>query len=316
MQAGWARREIAITPRGLGMQGYGKSAQRDTGHKTPLFARAVVLGVEADAALLFCCLDLGYITHAMRQGVIAALETDLGAGLDADRLVLTCTHTHSGPGGCSHDIMYNLVTPGFAPDYLAAIVAAASGAILAAWRGLAPASLALSDGGFSEDIDVAWNRSLAAYRRNADAAPWTAAQAHLALDRSMAVLSLRRAGGVEAVLSLFGVHATCIGSSNTLYDGDNKGRAALHAEDALRSAVHPIRWRSSRRRPRVTSRRIITDPARPRGGARSQAMRNTPTPNRMAGRKARAHWPSRRMPPARSSTVRSMPSSPMSISPP
>ncbi len=243
MQAGWARQDIAITPRGLGMQGYGRAVQRDRGHKTPLYARAIVLASKASAPLIFCCLDLGYITHAMREGVIAELQAGMPGELDADRLVLTCTHTHSGPGGCSHDIMYNLVTPGFAPDYLAAIVTAASGAILASWRTLGPASLALGDGGFNEDVEVAWNRSLAAYRRNTDAAPWTASQAHMALDRSMVVLSVRRDGvphaPVGAMLSLFGVHATCIGSSNTLYDGDNKGRAALHAEDALRRAGAP-----------------------------------------------------------------------------
>ena len=243
MQAGWVRREIAITPRGLGMQGYGKWAQRDRGYKTPLYARAIVIASDTGAPLIFCCLDLGYITRAMREGVIAELHAGMAAEWDADRLVLTCTHTHSGPGGCSHDIMYNIVTPGFAPDYLAAIVTAASDAILGAWRAMAPALLTLGDGGFSEDVDVAWNRSLAAYRRNTDAAPWTAAQTHMALDRSMAVLSLRHTGAaaspVGALLSLFGVHATCIGSSNTLYDGDNKGRAALHAEDALRRAGAP-----------------------------------------------------------------------------
>ena len=237
MQAGWARREIVIVPRGLGMQGYGKWTQRDSGHKTPLYARAIALGEDATRPLLFCCLDLGYITHAMREGVIEALAPELGANFDADRLVLTCTHTHSGPGGCSHDIMYNIVTPGFAPDYLAAIVTAAAAAILAAWHALAPATLTLCDGAFAKDVDVAWNRSLAAYRLNPEAQAET--RTHLALDRAMAVLSLRRDGGIEAMLSLFGVHATCIGSLNTLYDGDNKGRAALHAEDTLRRAGAP-----------------------------------------------------------------------------
>ncbi len=236
MQAGWARREIVITPRGLAMQGYGKWTQRDRGYKTPLYARAIALAADAGPPLIFCCLDLGYITHAMRQGVIEKLAGDL----DEERLILTCTHTHSGPGGCTHDIMYNLVTPGFAPDYLAAIVAAAAASILAALHGLAPALLELRNGTFGEDIDVAWNRSLNAYNRNGDVHRRTQSQTHLALDRSMAVLSLRRQRGVaEAIFSLFGVHATCIGSSNTLYDGDNKGRAALHAEDALRQAGAP-----------------------------------------------------------------------------
>ena len=134
--AGWAREDFAITPRGLAMQGYGKWTQRDTGQKTPLFARVIVLRDEAGSTLIFCCLDLGYITHAMRDGICTALHAELGDAFDPDRLVLTCTHTHSGPGGCTHDVMYNLVTPGFAPDYLARIVRASHDAILSALRTL------------------------------------------------------------------------------------------------------------------------------------------------------------------------------------
>ncbi len=235
-QAGWNRQDIGITPRGFAMQGYGKWAQRDLGQNTPLYARAIVLGDGGSAPLLFCCLDLGYITHAMRDGVAAILGAAMGGAFDQDRLVLTCTHTHSGPGGCSHDVMYNLVTPGFVPGYLDRIVQAATAAILHAWRGMAPAELAVSGGAFDAAVEVAWNRSRTAYNRNPEVTPRSLDEAHLALDRRMQVLSVWREGRVGALLSLFGVHATCIGSSNRLYDGDNKGYAAAAAEAALREA--------------------------------------------------------------------------------
>jgi neutral ceramidase len=237
--AGWAREDFAIVPRGLAMQGYGKWTQRDTGQKTPLFARAVVLRDIASSALIFCCLDLGYVTHAMRDGVCEKLRAELGDAFDPDRLVLTCTHTHSGPGGCTHDVMYNLVTPGFAPDYLARIVRASHASIMTAWHALAPCEIRLCHGNFADTDDVAWNRSLAAYNRNPDVTQRGPADTHLALDRSMQVIGIVQDGRVQALLSLFGVHATCIGSDNTLYDGDNKGRAALHAEQALRDAGVP-----------------------------------------------------------------------------
>ncbi len=234
--AGWDRQDIGITARGFAMQGYGKWSQRDQGQKTPLFARALALGDGTQPPLLFCCLDLGYITHAMRQGVRDVLLREMEGAFDPDRLVLTCTHTHSGPGGCSHDIMYNIVTPGFVPEYLNRIVLAASTAILAAWRGAAPTELILGSGAIDASVQVAWNRSRAAYNRNPDVTPRAPDECHLALDRTMHVLGLRRDGRVEALLSLFGVHATCIGSSNRLFDGDNKGYAAIDAEIALRDA--------------------------------------------------------------------------------
>jgi neutral ceramidase len=231
--AGWNRQAIDIVARGFAMQGYGKWTQRDRGLNTPLYARSVVIGVAGEAPLLFCCLDLGYITHAMRSGVSDALRAEFGEDFDEDRLTLTCTHTHSGPGGCSHDIMYNIVTPGFVPEYLERIVAAATASLLAAWRSAAPASLGLSGGAFGDDVEVAWNRSLAAYNRNPDVTRRGEQEAHLALDREMRVLTLRRDGELGAMLTLFGVHATCIGSDNRLYDGDNKGYAAASVEAQL-----------------------------------------------------------------------------------
>ena len=241
-QAGWAKRDLSVTPRGYAMQGYGNWHQKDRGQNTPLYARALTIAEHGAPVLIFCCLDLGYITHAMRESVRAGLAAAMGGAFDEARFCLTCTHTHSGPGGCTHDVMYNLVTPGFVPAYLDAIVSATTGAILAAWRSAAPASLTLSAGAFADATEVAWNRSLAAYNRNPDVTPRRPTETHLALDRAMRVLTLARDGQPQALLSLFGVHATCIGRTNTLYDADNKGYAATGAEAALaaQGATDPV----------------------------------------------------------------------------
>src|SRR5262245_23179568 len=128
---GWARAEIAVEPRGYAMFGYGMSHHRARGRQTALFARAVCIGDGAHH-LFFCCADLGSISHAVREGVCASLRERLGGDFDDAWLVLTCTHTHSGPGGCSHEALYNVVTPGFVtPDY-DAVVRAISDAIVAA----------------------------------------------------------------------------------------------------------------------------------------------------------------------------------------
>ncbi len=235
-QAGWSKRDIGITPRGFAMQGYGNWHQKDRGQQTPLYARALYLREGKSPGVMFCCLDMGYVTHAMRNGVCEVLAQEMEAAFDPERLTLTCTHTHSGPGGCSHDVMYNIVTPGFVPEYLNAVVRAASGAILEAWRQAASASLVLNAAPLAETVEVAWNRSLAAYNRNPDVEPRATTETHLALDRMMQVLSLHRGAEVGALLSLFGVHATCIGRTNRNYDGDNKGYAAAAAERAIRAA--------------------------------------------------------------------------------
>jgi neutral ceramidase len=88
-------------------------------------------------------------------------------------------------------------------------------------------------------VPVAWNRSLRAYNRNPDVTRRGEAETHLAIDRTMHVLSLRRDGTPRALVSLFGVHATCLGSRLDAYDADNKGYAATHAEAALHAAGVP-----------------------------------------------------------------------------
>ena len=233
-QAGWSRKEIGIEPRGYAMFGYGMWTHRARGKQTGLFARAFHLrDARGGRPLIFCCLDLGYISHAMREGVVAALRERFGADFDESTLVMCCTHTHSGPGGCSHEAMYNIVTPGFVPQHLEAIVKATVDAIVEAAEKAAPTELALTQGAFDEDIPVAWNRSLRAYNRNPDVTPRLDTETHLAINRGMQVLSFRRDGQVRAFISIFGVHATCLGNKLERHDADNKGYAAVEAEQAL-----------------------------------------------------------------------------------
>jgi len=240
-QAGWSRAEIEVEPDGYAMFGYGMWHHRARGRQTPLFARAVCIGDGAQR-LIFCCADLGSISYALRTSVCEVLRERLGGEFDEATLVLTCTHTHSGPGGCSHEALYNVVTPGFVTPHLRAVVRAVSDAIVTAWRSAAPTELKLYQAEFEDYVPVAWNRSLRAYNRNPDVQPRGEMDRHLAMDRTMHVLGFQRDGTVHALLSLFGVHATCIGNSLKNYDGDNKGYAAAHAEQRLRDggAADPV----------------------------------------------------------------------------
>lgn len=232
-QVGWGKAQLDITPCGYAMHGFGMPGHRATGTRNPLYARCFVIQDGDSAPLMYCCLDMGYVTHAMRSGVVAWLESQLGDDFDDSRLVLTCTHTHSGPGGCAHEGLYNLVTPGFVPEHLDAVVAACGSALSQALETRAATEIRYHQQVLAEDIPVAWNRSLKAHNRNPDVTRYSPNQTHLALDRTMHLISFYRQGKVEAMLSLFGVHATCLSSHLAEYDGDNKGYASLHAESCL-----------------------------------------------------------------------------------
>lgn len=236
MQAGWSRREIAVEPDGYAMFGYGMWHHRARKRRTPLHARAVCLRDEAGATVYFCCLDLGYVSHAVREAVVEALRGSLGPSFDESQVVVTCTHTHSGPGGCSHEALYNVVTPGFVTTHFTAVVRATVEAIEAAHRALAPVEMSLHDGRIGDDVEVAWNRSVHAHNRNPEVTKRSGTETHLAIDRGMRVLALRRDGRVQAFISWFGVHATALGNGLEGLDADNKGYASRHAEAKLRDA--------------------------------------------------------------------------------
>lgn len=243
--AGWSKQALSIPARGYAMHGYGEPGHQARGTRNPLQVRCFYVAEDEQqktAPVIYCCLDLGYITHAMRAGVVARLQESLVGAFEESRLVLTCTHTHSGPGGCSQDGLYNLVTPGYLPDHVESIISACVNAILQARDAAAPTELTLTSAPLADEQPVAWNRSISAYNRNPDVTPRPDTQTHLALDRTMHLLQFRRQGRVEAVLSLFGVHATCLGKGNHNHDGDNKGYAALFTEQALanRGAQAPV----------------------------------------------------------------------------
>ena len=141
----------------------------------------------------------------MRSTIIRQLQDTIGESFNPERLVLTCTHTHSGPGGCTHDALYNVVTPGFVPDNLQQIVLATVEALLAARTHLQAVELSLAHAAFTETTAVAWNRSLDSYNRNPEVSKLNHQQCHLALNREMPVLAIRHQGQVAAFVSLFGV---------------------------------------------------------------------------------------------------------------
>ena len=119
---GWNKQEIKIEPTGYAMFGYGMWTHRATTKRTALYARSFSIQDASGQRLLLCCVDLGCITYAMRQGVVQQLQQQLGTAFQESYFALMATHTHSAPGGCGFEALYNMPTPGFVPEYLQAIV--------------------------------------------------------------------------------------------------------------------------------------------------------------------------------------------------
>ncbi|MDV2470320.1 neutral/alkaline non-lysosomal ceramidase N-terminal domain-containing protein [Acinetobacter chinensis] len=241
-QAGWSRQEIQIEAKGYAMFGYGSWQHRAYKKRTPLYVRTVVIQDHQEKLLIFSCLDFGCITHAMRSEVVAELKKQMADLFCEERFVMTATHTHSGPGGCAYEALYNMPTPGFVPEHLHAVVYATVSSIQHAVKVLGRTEICMSTTHFSEDVPVAWNRSLNAWNRNPDVQQRKETETHLAMNREMQLLGFYRDGQLHAFISLFGVHATCLGNTLNAHDGDNKGYAAEYSEQYLleQGIHHPV----------------------------------------------------------------------------
>ena len=61
--------------------------------RTALFARSICIQTLQNDLLIFCCLDMGCITYAMRSLAIQRLQGKLGSRFQAQRFILMAT-TH------------------------------------------------------------------------------------------------------------------------------------------------------------------------------------------------------------------------------
>jgi neutral ceramidase len=206
-----------------GMLGYGKSDQRTKGIHTRLRARAFVFDDGANRVLLVVC-DLPMITESITQEVLRRLAADYGGTYREENVLLTATHTHCGPGGYAHHLLYNLTTNGFHEKTFAAIVDGILEAVAQAHEDVAAAELTLASG---ELHGASSNRSASSFDRN----PETDRIFFPAkVDPQTTLLTVSRDGTPVGAINFFATHGTSMTNRNCLISGDNKGYAGYHWE--------------------------------------------------------------------------------------
>ncbi len=228
---GAASRDITAVVPGVGMMGWANWENVVEGVAQPLHARAFVfVDQENGRRLAFVCAEICFVTQAVKDGVMARLT-----GWDASEVLLCATHTHSGPGGYSHHVLYNMTIPGFVPEVFEAIVTGIAAAILDAAERAVPGRVRPAAGSFDPDVPVAFNRSLQAHNTNRDLPRrFGPDEAHLAVDREMYLLRLEdEVGNPIGAIDWFAVHPINVHNDNRLITPDNKGFAATALERAF-----------------------------------------------------------------------------------
>ncbi len=214
-----------ITPRpGMPTAGYSANAHYGKGFRTRLYARVIYLKSvdHKPVALVQCDLLAGSELVHRRVAELVAEKTDLDMG----GIMIAATHTHSGPGNLAGSNFYMMHTSnagGLDVKFYDFVTAQIASAIIDAYNSRRPARLAT---GSAEVYGFTRNRSIEAYRANANADPEKAGDIRKAVNPVMHMVRVdcfdpsRGTYVPAAALTSFSIHGTSVPSKNTLYNAD------------------------------------------------------------------------------------------------
>ena len=216
----------------IGFMGMSRFCQTGKGIHTRLHSRAFVIEDLANKKnIAIVCADLGACTLAVKDQVVKKLK-DSGP-LDQDKqplfndnnVMITATHTHSGPGGYSHYLAYNASIRGFNQQNFEQIVKGIFGSIIKAYHNKQPGKIFVH----SADLDECGGiRSIGAYKMNPEVTDKELTEDMVVepLYKKMTLLKFMNDQGESiGTINWFALHPTNMGELNKLISGDNKGYA-------------------------------------------------------------------------------------------
>ncbi len=230
--------DITGEPWGAGMMGYGMPEQRTNGILSRQYARAFVID-DGTRRVVIVVADLAMFFQATTAAVLERLSALFGDRYTAHNVVLTATHTHCGPGGHGHHVLYNITTAGFHRRTFERIVDGVVEAVVRAHDDLVPSDLVLNRG---ELTDASANRSQAAFDLDPEQ---ECALFPGSVDTMTTLLRVERGGALVGAINWFAVHNTSMTNRNRLISSDNKGWAAYA-------------WESEGTAPRTASAELVT----------------------------------------------------------
>jgi hypothetical protein len=243
--AGAAR--VDITPAlGVALMGYGARVGVARSVADRLHARALALDDGPDRTLIAVSADLCLMAPEQARGIRDRIAG--ATGVAASRVLVACTHTHSGPDTGLSELLAGKPLPAWVPELFSGIEAAA----IAAWESREPAQLG-------------WARAEARIGRNRRVAD-------APIDPAVDVLRVdARSGRPIAVLFRHSCHGTVRGHDNLEISADWPGAAAAAIESATGTVAVFLLGSHADVDPRT---RGLMDPAIPgRAWARGRAVR-------------------------------------------
>lgn len=213
------------------------------GLHTRQYARAYVFRTPCNGKrLMFVSADIGLMVGSLRSGVLdrIAADPELSPHYGPENLMLSATHTHSGPAGYSHYEAPNALHFGYDATVYEAIVQGLYQSIRLAHANLIAHPATLSPKlAIGELLNANINRSKPAFAMNAEDERrqfLNQRGEEVQVNKRVVQLNLRRDDGTAiGLINWFGVHPTTVGQATTLVSSDNKGYAAVGFEKLMRT---------------------------------------------------------------------------------
>lgn len=204
--------------------GYAFPNQTGMGIHYRLYARSFIFEDAKGNRLVYVNGDICMGFYGIKMAVIEELQKVFGTLYDHHNVIISGTHTHSGPGALSWFLLYDISMLGHDKKHAAAVVQGIVQSIVNAHNNVGTAGPVKLTQGLLQNASA--NRSPSSYLANPQAERDEYAQWGGDTDKNMTVLRIENSTMPIGMLSFFAVHGTSMHNSNRLVSGDNKGHAA------------------------------------------------------------------------------------------
>ncbi|XP_032094322.1 putative neutral ceramidase C, partial [Thamnophis elegans] len=220
----------------VSLMGYASLHQKGGGILSRLYCRTFILAERQDDAkrVVHVVAEIGMMSQRVRLEVMKRLKYKYGDLYNQDNVVMTGTHTHSGPGGYFQNTLLLITSGGLIKPALNAIVNGIVKSIDMAHQNMVPGHVFIGRG-LVEDSQI--NRSPLSYLEN----PASERRRYSSnVDKELTLLKMVADNGREiGMFSWFAVHPVSMNNSNLLVNSDNTGYAAYLFEQEKNEGYLP-----------------------------------------------------------------------------
>ncbi|NXM73050.1 ASAH2 ceramidase, partial [Serilophus lunatus] len=217
------------------LMGYANPAQVSGGLLTRLYSRAFIMAdLDGSRRVVFVSADIGMVSQRVRLEVLQKLKSKYGDLYRQDNVILSGTHTHSGPGGYFQYTLFWITSKGLIRPALNSIVNGILKSIDIAHENMKRGRLFINRGTV-ENSQI--NRSPFSYLEN----PASERNRYSSnTDKEMVMLKMVDEDGQElGLISWFAVHPVSMNNTNHLVNSDNMGYASYLFEQQKNKGMLP-----------------------------------------------------------------------------